>query len=777
MLNIQNTRQIAVPGQGPFTAYGDDTDPNAWYIPPTVVWALDSKSLPQFALVKYKLPDGKLSGFCRFSVQLAIDPAQQAALKEQIPGSSQPQFDWVKSGAFFTYTVDGQSTTIASQPSNFGSQQVTFSVPLADENAINAFVNAFSAGGSRGGTFGVSYELAANTRLPAVTVVSTFNSSIAYQYQVHNKYQLQTQYHTDTWGHRRPENVLQFVGTYVTEMLQQSQAGVVKVTPGEGLTPGMLQMVTQWANAQLQRDVQEAVSTALALIQNPSNDFSMNSVASFSHTLSTSNVVPWYFNADSTLQPFSPEVWQQVYSEVSQQQLDVTFRMQADMAKLGVERVNLDLHYGETTQSFSFDSNSPAWAVTLPGQNKGGQFDGSYQYRYTVVYGAGADGQALPNLSTDWIDGDGPAVNFTAVELGLMPVTFEASNIEWGSGAEQVKEIRVEWNWIPNSGPILAESFVLNKTTARQTRTLRSALPVENQSYRYALSFTMGDNSTLHAAPRTDTKTLQPIDNPLSEISFGVMCTLPEDTKAVLLNATFDDAINNIHQSKHWKLSAKGTLDLNGFDDWKFMSVAGNLNAATAIFSGIWIDKDNKQHAIPKTLMVGSSNTFVLDNSSKTVTAVINARNVNIVGAGEDGVFQVTAMVSYSTSGAAGDPGSNLQTLTFDGQSNDIQYYMTDPIDINDTPTFRFQYAYTVNRDKGAHNDVINAWPDPQTTQSTALPVIAGMPPSAPAPLRKSMARYVTNEVLMAPAEPDARTQALFARHDAFCASVDAGIA
>jgi hypothetical protein len=773
MLNIQNTRQIDVPGQGAFTAYGDDADPGAWYIPPRAVWAVDSTGLPQFALVKYKLPDGKVAGFCRFSVQLAIDPAQQAALKQQIPGAAQPQFDWVKSGASFTYTVDGKSTTIASQPSNFGSQLVTFSVPLPDENHVNAFINAFSPGGSRGGTFGVGYDLAANTRLPAVTVVTTFNSSIAYQYQVENRSRLQRDYHTDTWGNTSVTETLVFVGQYVHELLQQTQAGNVQVTPGTGLSPTMLQMVTQWANVQLRKDVEEAVNTALSLIRNPSDNFSMNSVASFTHTLSTSNVVPWYFNVDATLQPLSADVWQKVYSEVSQQQLDVAFNMQADMARLGVEHVNLELRYGDTLKSFTFDSKSPTWAVTLPGQVQGSQFDGTYQYRYTVVYGTPTEGTALPNLSTDWIAGEGPAVNFTAVELGLMPVTFEATNVNWGSGPNDVKEIRVEWNWIPNSGPILTESFVLNQTTSSQVRTLRSAMPVQNQAYRYALTFTMGDNKTLHAAPRTDTKSLQSIDNPLAQITFGVFCMLPDDTKAVLLNATFDDAINDIHENKQWKVLSEGDPSASTFNDWTFMAVAANLNAATAVFSGTWIDKNNKQHTIPKTLVTSNVSTFIVSADTKVVTAVVNAQNVKPVEAGCDGVFQVEARVSYSTSPTSGAAGTNLQTLTFNRQSTDVQYYTTDSIDIDSTPTFMYQYVYTVNRDNGAHNDVIFAWSSPQSTQSTALPVIAGMPPS-PAPQHSgSLAGYVTQELLAAPDGMDPRTQALFDRHEAFCASAE----
>lgn len=797
MLNIEKTRQITPSNQPAFTAYGDDMDANAWYIPPKVIWAKSGTSqLPQFSLVKYNSTGGAITGFCRFSVQLMIDPTQDEALKKAVPGALTPQFDWIQSGAVFTYTIDGKSTSVHSQPSNFGSQTVTFSVPLADQKAIAAFVNAFSPSGSGGGTFGVSYDLAANTRLPAVTVVSTFNSAIAYQYQINNKYRIETQYHTDTWGHRTSSQVPVFVGTYVREMLQQSQAGTVKVTPGQGLTPTLLTMVQDWANIQLRKDVEQSVSTALELIKNPTSDFSMNSVASFSHTLETSNVVPWYFTVDGTLPAFDAATWGQVYSEVNQQQLEVTFEIQADLAKLGIEHVNLTFQYGNPPpKTHTFDpAAESAWFLSLPGQfDESKSFIAGYQYKYDVIYAASENGgDAPPTLSTGWISGDSTSVKLSVAQLGLMAITFEASNIAWESvetdnpAASGIKQITVDWNWIPGGGgPVLVDSLVLTNAENSVKRTLRSAGPTNNQQYQYSLTFLMSDGTKLHANGLTGTSPLQRISHPLSDVSVSVFPMFPDDAKAVILRATFDDEINDIHLSHQWRALPKSTgggsptLNTDSFGTWEFKAVVANLNTATVVFSGTWVDKDNKQTAIPKTLLVGNNNTLVISNTQKTVTAVVDASNVAFADAMADGVYRVVALVANTVSGGpAGtdsNPLANAMTITFGHDQPAIQYYPAENIDIDATPTFHYQYTYTENINQAKQTKVTNAWAQPQSTVSTALPVVPGAPPVSPqtsaavppGAVKAVMPTFIDGANL------DPRTRALFARHDGFCWNCD----
>ncbi len=771
MLNIQKTMQIKPDGLPSFTAYGDDLDPAVWYVPPAAVWAVNPVSrLPQISVIKYNLTGGAISGFCRFTVQLMVDAAQEAALKKAIPGAKLGQFDWISSRAFFTYTVGGKSTTIPSQPSSFGSQAATFSLTLENEKELADFVNAFSSGSSSG-AFGISYELAAETRLPAVKVISTFDSTVAYQYQVENRYRIEMQYHTDTWGHRRSEQVSVYVGTFVHEMIRQSQSAKVTVIPGQGLTPALLSMCQDWANRQLQKDVEQAINNALSLIRNPTGNFSMTNVSSFTHTLETNNIVPWYFQVEGTLPPMSPEVWKQLYSEVNQQQLQVTFQLQEDLARHGISRVNLKFQYDDAVppKVHTFDAQSQdAWYISMPALFDGGKFIASYKYQYEVIYAPPADRGPQPApLSTEWITSNLTQVNFGLVELGLLAVTFTAANIEWGTTTAEgappsVKEITVSWNWVPgNGGPVLSESFVLTAKNPSLTSTLRSVGPTNNQQYRYSLTFLMSDGNTLAANGLAGASQICRINHPLSTISVGVLPLFSDSVKAVVLRATFDDEKNDIHLAKQWTARATaqsgGTVDESSFTPWDFQAVAANLNMATVVFSGTWVDGKGKQHAIPKSILVGSNSTLLISDTQRVATAVIDASNVSFVPPKRSGVYRVEALVSdYESTAQSDDLLANAKTLVFGQDEPSVQYYQTDAIGISETPTFCYQYVYTVNKDQGEHTDVVKLWPAPQSTVSTSLPVIPGSP-----------AARITAGVVRAARIHDGRTAQLFARHDA----------
>lgn len=780
MLDIQNTKQISISGQPSFTIYGDDVpNSNSWYITPKVIWSkISGTDLPQFSLVEYISTGGETSGFCRFSVQLMIDPLQKDAVKKELPNAEFPQFDWIQSGAIFTYTVNGKTTSIRSEPSNFGSQQAVFSVSLIDQKTIAAFVNAFYSG-SGGGLFSISYDLSANTRLPAVTVVTKFDSTLAYQYQKEVRYKTETTYSKDTWGNSHSQQNQVYIGTFVKEMLTQTQAATVVVTPGIGLTPTMLDMVKTWANQQLQNDVEQSITTAMNLMKNPSDDFSLQNVSSFTNTLITSNVVPWYFNIEESLPPFDSETWNKVHSKLNQQELEVSFNIQEDLSALSIERVNLTFQYGEVpsvTHTFSLVDQS-SWSINKPGQFTGDIFKKDYQYKYEVIYSASKEtGNTPPTLSTDWITSESTIVNIGMVELGLMSVTFTASNIDWevankNENSEiKVKEITVDWNWLVGAGEaILNETLILNKTTASAKSTLRSVHPTNNQVYEYSLTFLMSDGTKLYANGLNGTTPLQRINDPLSDINVSVLPLFSEDVKAVILRATFDDELNNVHLSKQWqafsKRDAQGnlTLDTSSFNTWDFKAISTNLNMTTIVFSGTWVNGKNVQKAIPKTLIIGTNNTLLISDTQKTVTAVIDASNVNFIAPKTDGVYRVVAQVGNTIQGDAKSPTNlldNSKTITFNRNNPVIQYYSADNIGIDEVPEFHFQYTFTQNINNAANTKVTDYWPSVQSTEKTDLPVIPGTPTNVETQKRPSINN--ANHGI------DARTKALFERHEEF---------
>jgi hypothetical protein len=243
---------------------------------------------------------------------------------------------------------------------------------------------------------------------------------------------------------------------------------------------------------------------------------------------------------------------------------------------------------------------------------------------------------------------------------------------------------------------------------------------------------------------------------------------------AVVVRATFDDELNNIHLNNQWQVRAgvaKDNMANLTFADWSFMAVVGNLNNAVVVFSGMWVDKGGKQHQIPRQILVGSNNTIFISDTQLQVTATIDASQVSFVPPKTDGVYQVVALVADFEAPVAGgaNPLANATTLVFNQNAPSTQYFQTVPIDIGKTPTFYYQYTYTAIADHGARTRVTDAWEKPQSTVSTALPVVAGEPPKKPAAAMLVDAKLVHADGVTPPL--DQRTQRLLALHNSFCRS------
>jgi hypothetical protein len=739
MLNIQNTRQLTLGPGETFTVFGDDADPNTWYVPPTPVWATDpSTGQRRFALVTYNKGDGALTGFCTFTVKLEVPTAQVQALTAQIPGARLAQFDWQTATATLSYTVSGTSYTAAATPSRFGTQEATFSIALPDQATVNAFINAFSPQGSAGGTFSVSYDLSAQTRLPAVTVETTFNSSLAYQYEVEQRYELQTRYHTDTWGNRHAEQVSVYVGQFVTELLTSTQAGTVTVTPGQGLTSDLLQMVTSWANQQLASDTRTAIDNALALIQSPSNQsFSLNQVSSFHHSFSASNVVPWRFTVQANLPPMDNITWANHNSEVSEQLLHFSFTPVADLESLGIQSVTVTVQYPTQSQEVSHTFTSAdmsVWAQIWAGDFSSGSFNPSYKYKIEVVYSE-QGGVRPANLVSDWISTSASAVRLTDASLGMMKITFDASNIDLQG--QDIKRVIVTWSWMSSEGVApQSDTFILDAQTQRATRTLRSNQPSAKDGFTYNLTFERNSNKSLTARRIVGTGTTVLLNDPIQTASWSVFADLDDDVSRVMLRATFDDTVNGIHQSKSWNIAGTAANPVNNqvFDDWSFDTVTSNLNATTITYSGI-IVKGGKQTAIPQTIVVGSGGFITLSSTQKTIWAKADARLLHFERAGAaSGLYQVVANVSTLTPDNDGVLPADGPPLVFDADAETTQYF-SKLVDINFTPTYRYQYVYTDVAGvvtKGALG----------STPSNILPVI----PLPPAPAALFAARGVVDD-------------------------------
>jgi hypothetical protein len=189
----------------------------------------------------------------------------------------------------------------------------------------------------------------------------------------------------------------------------------------------------------------------------------------------------------------------------------------------------------------------------------------------------------------------------------------------------------------------------------------------------------------------------------------------------------------------------------------------------TIVFSGTWVNAKNVQKAIPKTLVIGTNNTLLISNTQKTVTAVIDASNVTFVDPKKDGVYRVIAQVGNTIQGdakASANLLDNSSTITFTKKTPAIQYYTAEDIPVDAVPEFHFQYTFTQNINNAENTIVTDYWPSIQSTQKTDLPVIPGTPTTA-ATLKSATVSNENHHI-------DARTKALFEKHEEFSKSCEA---
>jgi len=180
MFDITTARTITYGAQDNLsvTVFRDRTETNIWYMAPVPRLRIQAGQ-PVFALTKYKSAAGGVAGVCSFEVELfAPEEARQAA-EAKIGGiAGWGQFTWVSGDAFFTYELpEGDKTvsrTMVQTPSLFGSNVAYFQVELADDAALNTFVNAFTGPGTLS-PFLIQYQMGVLTQLLGCAATVIYN--------------------------------------------------------------------------------------------------------------------------------------------------------------------------------------------------------------------------------------------------------------------------------------------------------------------------------------------------------------------------------------------------------------------------------------------------------------------------------------------------------------------------------------------------------------------------------------------------------------------------
>lgn len=473
--------------------YQDDTNPNDFYVIPRPQWAYDSSGKLLFEVVKYATSDSSNgSGWCRIGVELASPQAAQSAVSQAAKsqfGVSNPSFQPLQynpgGAAYLNFTVDGTTTQFTATAASFGGNAATFILQLT-ASQMTALIAAFSGSGSG---YVVQYLLTVPAYLRTVRAILTFDSTIAYQYQV-----TQPQHHM--WGKDTPGST--------SSLLTASQSSNVTVTWGETDPPASLETaVADWANTTLATLVSNEVSEELALEGMTSSDsFDICVVNNVTEFYEQDSVVDWTVQpqaALSTLPALGLNISNYTTTVNAAQQVmavttDLPFQVDAgassgNFAQMQVESISITASYpGLTNATATLTSNGTAVFAAPYSASAGPEWSLSY----TVTYAGGST-----KISGSVSGIDETIYPLSMPEVGILTVTFDAAQAFSGSSGLSQIDISVTFVDVNGAGDAINESATISATDSVQRANITTTVGVPlTTSYNYTLTYVYQDGVT-----------------------------------------------------------------------------------------------------------------------------------------------------------------------------------------------------------------------------------------------------------------------------------------
>jgi hypothetical protein len=482
--------------------YGDDTNPSSFYIIPRPQFVLDGNGNPSFEITRYATDDSSNgAGHWRFDIELSVPAIVQDAIRAQIPkkfpNARAPYFflalNYNPGGtASLNFASGGENISFSAPVSSFGSNVASFLLQLTKEqlDTVNA---AFT---TSGGAFEVEYQLSVPARLPAVTARLSFDSTIAYQYQVthpaHNR-----------WGHQtRPGSV--------QELLHESAATKVDINWGIANPPSDLrQAVSKWANATLADLVTAEVRRVIQLQGIQSGDsFNINEVNSFSSVYTENMVINWIISPRAALTSFPTRGLkvQNFTSTVNEQQQHMTVSVflpfKSDSANSNnvpvptlpggttaealVDHVTVTVSYPGLSQSNAtrvFTQNDSHTFVTAYDETAGP----NWSLEYTVTYSNTSIAPVTGRVSHITAG----AYTLQVEEAGILTVVFDAQQAFANEGTRPI-EVDISFSYIngDGSGELIERDIKIRSSDNPQQQSITSyqAMPL-NSKYNYRTTY------------------------------------------------------------------------------------------------------------------------------------------------------------------------------------------------------------------------------------------------------------------------------------------------
>lgn len=298
MLSILK-RGTALAADRTWEFHGDSDDPKIFYITPHPQFVMNA-GLPAIELVEYTSSDSlNGSGYVRLQIELGVPAGVIAPIKAKIAelfGVTDPVFLTlpVQSGTSVRVTYpDGQGGTTGQQigATDFGANNAIAQLQLdADQmREVKAIMN-----GNGTSPFEIQYAVLVPSTMPSVKIRLSFDSSIAFQYQVtehkHEKWNQATQYTYD-----------------INKLLSASNAAVVEIDKIDPTIPATaVTELRNWSQQVIETRVAAEVAQKVALLERSggTQSFRIDQVSSFSQTYIQNETMLWRVHPIAVLPSF-----------------------------------------------------------------------------------------------------------------------------------------------------------------------------------------------------------------------------------------------------------------------------------------------------------------------------------------------------------------------------------------------------------------------------------------------------------------------------------------
>lgn len=501
--------------------HGDSADNTIFYITPQPVWATTG-GLPEIQLVQYETSGTDNGcGYATIQVQLGVSDDAIQAVTADIAQRFQVQNPRFLTLQFQTGTVvsitypdgEGGTTGLQVNGTDFGSNSAIFQLPLSADQMTNIKAALAKQGGS---PFEIQYSIIVPTTMPAVTVELSFDSSIAFNYQV-------TSHEHTHWASKSSY-------TYdITQQLTQNSGSKIKVDKVDpNISQDVVQRLTEWGQAIINQQVADEVAAALALQQNAggTQSFSVNEVASFTETYEQDETILWRLQPVTTLPSFgdlglSPSQIESLEVTVDKRQFvaQVTpacnFKQSQKSPNPSItpsdnpfltnveplDHIDVTITYPTLTSSQSkthtFTDNTPyTWQADW--DDTAG---GVYSLSYVAVY---TNGQQVTGQVNNI---DASVYTLGLDSIGTLNVTFDASRF-FAQKNNVVDQVTIDFVFnIPQEPPFLQSAVLKSTDPAPQSTVFHNifAAPITTD---YLYTVTYGFAPTTKADPYTsDVKT------------------------------------------------------------------------------------------------------------------------------------------------------------------------------------------------------------------------------------------------------------------------------